>query len=240
MIRKHPRQVRILGPADFALSLVAIAGCALLMFGCDSESHAAPVCRPGVPCAVVKRVAAPVYQQAVVASPVYYQVGGHLQQQAASTVAFRHSEEYAEYLELKGFERHALLVAGQQASQMQRWEEAMARYEAAETPGATPPEPPAQEPTAHPAQQPLPAPTPAEEPTLSAVAPMVAALCMKCHTGEEPPAGLTLDGTRYITPLQLRASLVAIRDGAMPKNHEPLDAATRLAIYEELPEFTEQ
>jgi hypothetical protein len=226
MIRKHPRTIRIHNPRDLALACVAIAGCALLMFGCDGEAHAAPVCRPGAPCAVVKRVAAPVYHQAaVVASPVYYQVGGHLQQQAASTAAFRHSEEYAEYLELKGYRAAVEALTAQQQQSGGVVAPVPDDASHAPTPAAQPQAPPA--------------PTPAEEPTLAAVAPMVAALCMKCHTGAEPPAGLTLDGTRYITPLQLRASVIAIRDGVMPKNHEPLDDSTRLAIYEELPEFTE-
>lgn len=83
---------RSLGTSDIAI-IIGIAGIVVLL---ASLANAAPVCR-------VQRVVSPYVAQLAVAPNVYYQVGQSLQREAVDTQQFRHSEEYIELQQLRGF-----------------------------------------------------------------------------------------------------------------------------------------
>ncbi len=73
----------------------------------------------------------------------------------------------------------------------------------------------------------------------SATAPTVRALCSKCHSGEEPKAGLTIDGDTPMTAELITASIRAISRGKMPKNMA-ITSNLKSKLYSELLSLEEQ
>ena len=80
-----------------------VAALILMFLGLlSSVADAAPVCR------VQRQV---VVQQAVAYTPVLYKIGQSVEQEAAATLQFRHSEEYIELQQLRGFKAGVDAVA---------------------------------------------------------------------------------------------------------------------------------
>jgi hypothetical protein len=136
----------------------------------SSVANAGTVCRQQV---VAHQYAAPLV------APVYYKIGAGLQQEAADTQQFRHSEEYIELQQLRGFKAGVDAVT---ASGLR-------------TPG--PPQPA----TGHPAatEEGQTTETPAAPGTIDVAFasryPTLAVKCSKCHTGDTPKGDVFLDGS---------------------------------------------
>lgn len=151
---------------DVALAVIVMAVVCFLYGALASIAGAAPVCR-------VQKVVAHSYIAPLAVAPnVYYQVGQSLQREAVDTQQFRHSEEYIELQQLRGFKAGVDAVTAS----------------AVTTSG--PPQPA----TGHPAtteegQTTMPA-TPFE-----ARYPTLAAKCSKCHGGDSPKGDVFIDGS---------------------------------------------
>ncbi len=79
------------------LDVASVVGITLVVWLCYAAiAGAAPVCR-------IQKVVAQPYIAPLAVAPVYYQVGQSLQREAAATHEFRHSEEYIELQQLRGF-----------------------------------------------------------------------------------------------------------------------------------------
>lgn len=183
------------------------------LYGCDGKKAAAAqhrVCRPAVK---VQRVVHHAAVQQVVATPVYYQVGAHVQQQAQ----FHTTPEYDELLELRGFR------AGVEAATRQQQTEPQS--DAPPVEGTTQDAPAA------------PSPTPAVTDAFADRYPTLARTCARCHTGDDPKGGVWLDGTDPLDDDELAAIARAVVNGRMPKGHAPLEPQTEYDLLVEL--FTE-
>lgn len=128
-------------------------------------ANAGTVCRQQV---VAHQYAAPLV------APVYYQIGQSLQREAVDTQQFRHSEEYIELQQLRGFK---------------------AGVDAVTASAVTTSGPP--QPASHPGH---PAATEEGQTTTPATPfaaryPTLAAKCQKCHSGDLPKGDVFLDGT---------------------------------------------
>ncbi len=152
---------RSLGTSDIAI-IIGIAGIVVLL---ASLANAAPVCR-------VQRVVSPYVAQLAVAPNVYYQVGQSLQREAVDTQQFRHSDEYIELQQLRGFKAGVDAVTAS----------------AVTTSG--PPQPA----TGHPATTEEGQNTPPATP-FAARYPTLAANCSKCHSGDTPKGDVFIDGS---------------------------------------------
>lgn len=144
------------------LAVVALAALAA------SAGAGQAVCRTCVQKAVV-------YKQPVVVQPQYYAVGQALQQKATATHDFRQSEEFGEYLQLRGYKlaMEQVLAAGGGIRQLPGPAETVPVPE-----NATP--------------QPLPTAPPAAPENRY---PVLTANCAKCHGGDDPKGAVWLDGS---------------------------------------------
>lgn len=175
--------------AGYAVTFLLV--CLVLMFLglLSSVANAGTVCR------VQKQVA---YAQPLLA-PVYYQIGQSVQREAVDTLQFRHSEEYIELQQLRGFKAgvDAVTASGDRP---------------------TGPPQPASQPMGHPAATEEGQTTPPPPPAAS----MLQQTCAKCHSGETPDGDLWLDGTVSLegpdAATKRDAIVGAIRTGRMPKN----------------------
>lgn len=157
-----------------------------MCYGClTSIADAGTVCR-------VQKVVAHSYAAPLVA-PVYYQVGQSLQREAADTLQFRHSEEYIELQQLRGFKAGVDAVAS--VSGDRPTGPAGLATKGSDNPAGV------------------------EQPT---VASMLKATCAKCHSGTEPKGDIWLDGTVSFegpdAATKRDAIVSAIRTGHMPPN----------------------
>lgn len=200
-----PRTTKDIGDLAIVLGGMAVM---LWLLGCSSAS-AAPcrVCR--APAVKVQRVVHHAAVQQVVATPVYYQVGAHVQQQAE----FHTLPEYEELLELRGFR------AGVEAATRQHAEP---QSDAPPVEGTTQDAPAA------------PSPTPAVTEAFAARYPTLARTCARCHTGDDPKGGIWLDGTDPLDDDELAAIARAVVNGRMPKGHAPLEPQTEYDLLVEL------
>lgn len=172
-----------------AIVFVVVGMC----YGClTSIADAGTVCR-------VQKVVAHSYAAPLVA-PVYYQVGQSLQREAADTLQFRHSEEYIELQQLRGFKAGVDAVSGTLLAGS-RTPSQPALLPAATGEGTEPPAAPAD--------------------TFAARYPTLAAKCQRCHSGDTPKGDVFIDGS---VPLdgpdaasKRDAIAAAIVNGRMPK-----------------------
>lgn len=204
-----PRTTKDIGDLAIVLGGMAVM---LWLLGCSSAS-AAPcrVCR--APAVKVQRVVHHAAVQQVVATPVYYQVGAHVQQQAQ----FHALPEYDELLELRGFR------AGVEAAAAAR-QSTPGAAEAVDSDTADDPEPMTEPPP----------PTPAVTEAFAARYPTLARTCARCHTGDDPKGGIWLDGTDPLDDDELAAIARAVVNGRMPKGHAPLEPQTEYDLLVEL------
>ncbi len=194
-----------------AVIVFAVVG---LCYGClASYAQAGTVCR-------VQKVVAHQQYAAPLLAPVYYQIGQSVQREAADTLQFRHSEEYIELQQLRGFKAGVDAVTAS----------------AVTTSG--PPQP-ASQPLGHPAAteegQTTPPPPPVSD--FAARYPTLAAKCQRCHTGDTPKGDVFLDGTVSLegpdAASKRDAIAAAIVNQKMPKGN-PLDDQTTFNALIEL------
>lgn len=182
-------------------SIIVILVCLAAALGCGGEAYGA--CPDGTICSTRVDAKANIFTQPILAQPVQYQVGGHLQQQASATYQFRHSEEYQQLQFLKGF------------------------YEGVQSQKSS---------TVLPVKQAAQEPLAGEQYTKSF--PTIVKHCASCHSGDNPKAGLWLDGSVDLRSPEAAAKrdkiLRSVYNGTMPKNKGPLDDATFGSIFEEL------
>jgi hypothetical protein len=133
----------------------------------SSVANAGTVCR--------QQVVAHHQYVAPIVAPVYYKIGAGLQQEAVATQQFRHSNEYIELQQLRGFKAGVDAVT---ASGLR-------------TPG--PPQPATGHPAATEEGQTIPPAPPVSD--FAAHYPTLAAKCQKCHTGDTPKGDVFLDGS---------------------------------------------
>lgn len=150
---------------DIALAVIVMVVVGLCYGALASIAGAGTVCRQQV------SYAAPLV------APVYYQIGQSLQREAVDTQQFRHSEEYIELQQLRGFK---------------------AGVDAVTASGDRPSSPP--QPASHPGHpaateegQTIPPAAPVSD--FAARYPTLAAKCQKCHSGDTPKGDVFLDGT---------------------------------------------
>ena len=206
----------------------------LLFASCDAYAAPCKLCRQQQ-----KFVANYVAPSLAYTPSVQYMIGQQVRQTSVDTAAFRASDEYQEYIELRawraGFEARAALGA-----------------EAPPAPLTPKPEQPAEE-LADPTF-PLPSPLPDTEPTgpqptpadarFANKIPTLVARCSKCHTGNEPKGDLWIDGTVDLTTpdaAEKRDSIIrAVAHGHMPPSGQPplSDAEFTAVLYELYPEET--
>src|SRR5688572_17048592 len=89
------RQSKLNACAGFGAALV-LSLIGTLIMSC-TQAHGGHAVRSCVQCVAPVRYAAPVV------APYYYRVGAQLQQQSADTYGFRNSQEWSEFLQLKGY-----------------------------------------------------------------------------------------------------------------------------------------
>ena len=150
---------------DIVLAAIVFAVVGLC-YGClASFANAGGVCQQQV---VAHQHATPLV------APVYYQVGQSLQREAADTLQFRHSEEYIELQQLRGFKAgvDAVTASGDRPSSP-----AGLATKGSDNPAGAeqPPAPPATD--------------------FASRYPTLAAKCQKCHSGDTPKGDVFLDGT---------------------------------------------
>lgn len=179
--------------------IIAMLGLAIVSMLAGMAS-ASGVCKQQL---VAQQYAAPVL------APVYYQVGQSLQQEAADTLQFRHSEEYIELQQLRGFKAGVDAVAAVSGD----------RPSSPPQPASLPGHPAATE-----EGQTTPPATPFE-----ARYPTLAAKCSKCHGGDSPKGDVFIDGSVTLegpdAASKRDAIAAAIVNGRMPKGG-PLDDQT--------------
>lgn len=147
---------------DVALAVIVMAVVCFLYGALASIAGAAPVCR-------VQKVVAHSYIAPLAVAPnVYYQVGQSLQREAVDTQHFRHSEEYIELQQLRGFKAGVDAVT------------------ASAVVAGGPPQPEQGHPPVTEEGQTTPFAT--RYPTL-------AAKCSKCHSGDSPKGDVFIDGS---------------------------------------------
>lgn len=175
----------------YAVSFVAAVLAILIALSLAGMAQAGTVCR-------VQKVVAHQQYVAPVLAPVYYQIGQSVQQEAVATQQFRHSDEYIELQQLRGFKAGVDAVAS--------------------VSGDRPSSPP--QPASHPGH-----PAATEEGQTTPPAPSASMLqqtCVKCHSGETPKGDLWLDGTVSLegpdAATKRDAIVSAIRTGRMPPN----------------------
>jgi hypothetical protein len=147
--------------------IVICAGIVAVVLSLATVCDAAPVCH-------VQKVVAPNYVATLAVAPVYYQVGQSLQREAADTLQFRHSEEYIELQQLRGFKAgvDAVTASGDRPSSPV----GLATKGSDNPAGAEqPPAPPAD--------------------TFAGRYPTLAAKCSKCHGGDTPKGDVFIDGS---------------------------------------------
>lgn len=143
-----------------------VAALILMFLGLlSSVADAAPVCR------VQRQV---VVQQAVAYTPVLYKIGQSVEQEAAATLQFRHSEEYIELQQLRGFKAGVDAVAAVSGDRPSS--PSGLAMKGGDNPGG--------------AEQPQPEPANG----FAARYPTLAAKCARCHDKDEP------DGDFFISP----------------------------------------
>ena len=183
-------------------AMAFLIACLVLMFLglLSSVANAGGVCKQQL---VAQQYAAPVL------APVYYQVGQSLQREAADTLQFRHSEEYIELQQLRGFKAGVDAVAAVSGD----------RPSSPPQPASLPGHPAATE-----EGQTTPTATPFE-----ARYPTLAAKCSKCHGGDSPKGDVFIDGSVTLegpdAASKRDAIAAAIVNGRMPKGG-PLDDQT--------------
>lgn len=149
-----------------------VAALILMFLGLlSSVADAAPVCSSR---ACVKQAA--VIQQAVAYPPVYYQVGQSAQREAIATAEFRHSEEYIELQQLRGFKAGVDAVAAVSGDRPSS-PAGLANKKGGDNPAG------AEQPPAEPANG------------FAARYPTLAAKCSKCHSGDTPKGDVFIDGS---------------------------------------------
>jgi len=182
-----------------------LIACLVLMFLglLSSVANAGNVCRVRLLDGVQTAYAQPQI------APVYYQVGQSLQREAADTLQFRHSEEYIELQQLRGFKAGVDAVAAVSGD----------RPSSPPQPASLPGHPAATE-----EGQTTPTATPFE-----ARYPTLAAKCSKCHGGDSPKGDVFIDGSVTLegpdAASKRDAIAAAIVNGRMPKGG-PLDDQT--------------
>lgn len=153
--------------ATIGYAIAFLVACLALMFLglLANVANAGGVCRQQV---VAQQYAAPVL------APVYYQVGQSLQREAADTLQFRHSEEYLELQQLRGFKAGVDAVAAVSGDRPSS--PSGLAMKGGDNPGG--------------AEHPQPEPANG----FAARYPTLAAKCARCHDKDEP------DGEFFISP----------------------------------------
>lgn len=177
---------------DIVLAVIVLAVVGFF-YGClASIADAGTVCR--------QQVVAHSYAAPLAVAPVYYQVGQSLQREAADTLQFRHSEEYIELQQLRGFKAGVDAVSGTLLAGS-RTPSQPALLPAATGEGTEPPAAPVD--------------------TFAARYPTLAAKCQRCHSGDTPKGDVFIDGSVPLdgpdAAAKRDAIAAAIVNGRMPK-----------------------
>lgn len=149
------------------------------------------------------------YVAPLAVAPVYYQIGQSVQREAVDTQQFRHSEEYIELQQLRGFKAgvDAVTASGDRPS--------------------SPPQPASL--PGHPAATEEGQTTPPPATPFEARYPTLAAKCSKCHSGDTPKGDVFIDGSVTLegpdAASKRDAIAAAIVNQRMPKGG-PLDDKT--------------
>lgn len=165
---KYQKPSKLDSLVAYPFALLAMIILAWALFG--SSSDGAPVCRSQV---CVKQAA--VIQQVAAYPPVYYQIGQSVQREAADTLQFRHSEEYIELQQLRGFKAGVDAVAAVSGDRPSS--PSGLAMKGGDNPGGVD----------------HPQPEPANG--FAARYPTLAAKCSRCHQGDEPKGGVWIDGS---------------------------------------------
>lgn len=197
------------------LDVVLIFGIMAIVWACYAAiGTAAPVCNV---CRIQKQA---VIQQVAAYPPpaVYYAVNRAVQEEAAATLQFRHSEEYIELQQLRGFKAGVDAVAAVSGDRPSS-PAGLANKKGGDNPAG--------------AEQP---PAPPADPYAT-----LKQTCAKCHSGETPKGDIWLDGSVSLegpdAATKRDAIVAAMRTGHMPptlKDGHRLDLEVREAIEDEI------
>jgi hypothetical protein len=216
-------------PLDLSVLMLVAVALGFLATSCAAARASDRVCR--IPQRVVHHPHGVLQAKfANYATPYFYEVAPQLQGESDATYHFRRAPEYAELLDLRGYARAARELRGVLAPSQQGTGQAVDSDTPAE------PEPPEGPAKPHEAATSAASSADAADAFTSRY-PVLAASCMKCHTGDEPKGGVWIDGTDPFEADDLARLAAAVVNGRMPKNHAPLAAQVEYELLVEL--FTE-
>lgn len=193
----------------YAMTFVAAVLAILIAVSLAGMAEAGTVCRQQV--VAHQQYAAPLL------APYYFKIGAGVEQEAVATQQFRHSDEYIELQQLRGFKAGVDAVASVSGDRP-----------------SSPHQPPSEGHDATDGGQTTPPAAPTSE--FAARYPTLAANCTRCHDKDDPPKGVFISPT---VPLEGPDAAVkrdalarAMVNGRMPENKPLDDQSTFNALIE--------